>query len=92
MLRTPEQYHRKRHDGDFETCRSCAKASADCQRKLRFATVDEGLEWVRDFNVTHDYEVGLYFCRYGPHWHMKTNRRRNAPPAPPPRHGWRYRR
>lgn len=87
-MQTLEQQRRRhhnkhsRHRGQYP-CFYCGKEEADCKRKLRFTTVDECLDWVREFNATHDYEVTAYFCRfYCRQWHYHTNRSKGAPPAP----------
>lgn len=85
---TPEQrrrrhhYKHSRHRGEYP-CWACGKEQATCQRKLRFATLDECLDAVRDFNASHTYEVTAYYCTlYCEQWHMHTNRSKGAPPAP----------
>jgi len=81
-VRTPRQYHQKRHDGDYETCESCAKGLRDCQRKITFQTVDDARAAVLDFNANHNYHQSLYCCRYCLLYHTKTNHGRTAPKPP----------
>src|SRR6185295_11749328 len=73
-LPKPETYHRRNHNGPFETCWRCAKAQAICKTKIPLWSLTEAIAFVDEFNDIKGYvdPVVFYFCRWCHNRHMCT--------------------
>jgi len=76
MPGTPESYHRKRHDGEFETCWSCTRARAICRSKVTYHDRVSAQEAIDRINEEKRYlqPVVRYMCRWCLLWHATTAR------------------
>jgi len=69
---TPEQNHKSKHSGEFDICWQCGRSRETCNRKIRFSSVQEADDWVRELNAAKAYHnpVIRYCCRWCGGWHM----------------------
>lgn len=72
--RTPAEFHKKNHIGEFFGCPRCERALANCLKKQRFDTYEEADTMVYRINEKERYESPLvrYHCRWCLKWHMTT--------------------